>query len=162
MTDSAQKVCVFTGHRDVRYKHDLLICAAMDEVCEMVDLFIVGGARGADTIALLRVIDRAKRGKRFPKTKIVVPGRYTDQPKEARDAIAEAILVIGSELIELKKNVDGASLKERNHVMIDMAKPPIDGFVLAYFRKIYKSGTWSAMAYAARHSVPVKEIPLGE
>lgn len=139
------KIVVFTAHRDVITEHSSLITEQTKIFCSDADHFIVGGARGGDTIGLSAVCDLIETGKRLPVT-VVVPATLDKQPAEARQVVSRALLLGGS-LIEMGLPYNASTLKLRNQRMVDLAWELGECTLLAYWRNIYKSGTYSTINY---------------
>ena len=144
---------VFTGHRDVAHGHDLLIRNNISHHSNASMIFI-GGARGADTIAM-----REAHRCAIPIT-VVVAATLNDQPGSFIDEFNK--LPIRPRLIEMGLPYNADSLKKRNHLMVDTAilEYGLDVQVLAYWDGRFRSGTYSAMCYAKRKSIQVRYIKL--
>ncbi len=163
--EPANKSVCCTGHRDVLLDHSGLINSFISEVCESADEIVLGGAIGFDTIVLGLVCDRADVGLKIPSNIIVIVADTLDrQPVEAIRMIVRAKVACDARLIfvELESGYNAAALKYRNHVMIDRSlRAGQESFLLTYWRGIYKSGTWSAISYAKKNYLAVRNIVTG-
>jgi hypothetical protein len=138
-------ILVLTAHRDVLPGHDVLIADQVKAICQNADGLFVGGAKGGDSIALASACDLIESGKHLPVT-IVVPATATQQPAEARGVIGRAVS-LGAKIVELGLPYTALALKERNRQMVDLAWEAGTVTLLAYWRGIYKSGTYSCIKY---------------
>ena len=108
------------------------------------------------------VVNMAVVGKHFPAVTVIVAAELNDQPADAVLSIKTAQKVLGDKfsLIELKKSYNADGLKARNREMLDRAVMAGNPHLFAYWRGIFKSGTYSAICYARKVSVPVQVITL--
>lgn len=158
METLVSSTAAFTGHRDVRPGHFDLIIEAVYQVADMVDTFVVGGASGADTIALNALCMLAELGGRSPQIVVVVPHTIEVQPEDAKRMIRSAIL-LGADVIEMKIGLSAQSYKARNQVMVDKAvKSGPGSLLLSYYNNISRSGTAHAMNYARGRGLPIKYV----
>ena len=77
-----QKICMFTGHRDIRAEHVTLLTEWLDKtveglIAEGYTDFCAGGAIGFDTLAALKVIEK-KEKYGFIKLHLFLPCRDQD------------------------------------------------------------------------------------
>lgn len=152
---------VFSGHRSVQLEHAELIRQAVQLACERASHFFFGGAAGADTVALLSIVELSVTSTaKMPAITVIVPAVASSQPQAAQEAIAQAARVLGDKfnLVEMGLSYNADSLKARNREMIDRAIALGNPELLCYFTKIWKSGTWSAMSYAGKNDVPITQI----
>lgn len=146
---------LFTGHRDVSDGHNELIVEYVKREIAGAGHFFVGGARGSDNIALSTVCDMIDAGelpKEFP-ISIVVPATASQQPAESRGVIGRAVQ-LGAKVVELGLPYTKLALKERNRQMVDLAWEAGQCQLLAYWRGIYQSGTYSCIRYYMGSSGP--------
>ena len=157
------RAAVFTGHRDVRDGHAALISRRVLEVCNVVDEFVVGGADGADTIALDAVCDLTASGAMAPHMVVIVPDFASSQSGRSRESTTRAV-ELGAELIELRLGLTPLSYKSRNRAMVDRVGKVMrqNGYVgslcLAYWNGIYRSGTYHAISYSESLCIPISYV----
>jgi uncharacterized phage-like protein YoqJ len=148
------KIISITGHRKVSVVDHDRIFAAMKVLVRnpTVDAIYVGGALGADTIAL-RAAAEYREGKK-PHITVVVPDTADKQPWDARKYFH-----LADEVVELKKPIQKsdnfAAFKERNAYLVDHAS-----VVVAFFSGNWASGTGHALRYAKSRGVETREIKV--
>lgn len=141
---------VVSGHRDLVDGDEDIIHKAMAEFIGYgeFDYIMFGGARGADTVALMCALDLRKAPLRLV---VVVPDTLAVQPRDTWGASQHA-----DRVIELGHAITSAdrfwSLHHRNEFMIDWVAP--DGRLLAFWNGM-KSGTANAVHYAQDMGVEV-------
>ncbi len=153
------KNIVFTGHREVLDGHAELIESAVASLIKDAGHFIVGGALGADTIALNYMCHAVSIGSTC-KPIVVLPDYVRTVPLGARNIVHKSI-EYGADIIELGQGYSAESLKARNRAMVDKAVTLGEPEMLAYWREIFRSGTWSAMSYAKKSNVHINYVPVG-
>jgi hypothetical protein len=156
-----RKSVVFSGHRNLAINHVESIVQAVTSACDRASNVFLGGAAGFDTLALLRICDLIQFDKReVPHVWVVVPAVLAQQPQLSQCAVERAMRLCNDRftLIEMGRSYNGESLKARNREMIDRAIELGDPELVCYFTGIWKSGTYSAMCYAKKKSVPITQI----
>jgi hypothetical protein len=148
------KIVSITGHRNVSVRDVDRIYAAMKVLVNnpTVDAIYVGGALGADTIALRAAADYRK-GKR-PWLTVVVPDKAVNQPQDARKHfhLADEVIELGN---PITRDDGYESFKVRNVYLVDIASS-----VVAFYSGKRASGTGHAIGYAKSRGVPVHEIKM--
>jgi pimeloyl-ACP methyl ester carboxylesterase len=141
-----------TANRNLTRRDEATIGARCRELCALSpDEVIVGGARGGDTVALVAVARY-----RGPATAlvVVVPGTLAEQPREAQEAVRLWCSLGRDVVIELGLTITAAdgfeAFKVRNRVMVDRGT-----HALGFWNGDRRSGTYSALAYAARLGRPL-------
>ena len=124
MTQSIEKACCFTGHRDLPKNEREQLRRDLDTVIENlytlsgVDTFISGGALGFDTLAAEAVIE-AKR--RHPDIRLVFALPCTDHSKLWRESDASKFRVLSlyaSEIFCMRESYTRGCMHERNRFML--------------------------------------------
>ena len=146
-----------TGSRSFRYSSAELISSKMLWlVTELdVDTICFGGAKGADTIALSKVLEFRKSA-RFvlPKLIVILPNKLESQPPETHYTTR-----LADEVIELGLRITAEDHYEayhaRNRSIVDRSDE-----IVAFWNGDYASGTWSCIKYAKSVKKPVEEIRL--
>ena len=140
-----------TANRNLTRRDEATIDARCADLCALSPAeVIVGGARGGDTAALVAVARH-----RGPATAlvVVVPGTLAEQPREAREAVRLWCSPGRDVVIELGLTITAAdgfeAFKVRNRVMLDRGTHG-----LGFWNGDRRSGTYSALAYAARIGRP--------
>lgn len=152
---------VFSGHRNVNLEHAKLIGDAVERACDRASHMFLGGAAGADSLALMTIVGLAVTStKEIPFVTVIVPSTLEKQPQVAQEVILQARRVLGDRfaLVEMGRDYNAETLKARNREMIDRAIALGNPELLCYFTKIWKSGTYSAMHYAGKQGVPITQI----
>ncbi|MFC6080836.1 hypothetical protein [Sphaerisporangium aureirubrum] len=116
--------------------------------------FYIGGASGVDSLTLLWLASETRA-----ELVVVVPGVLSDQPADARRAVA---VVRGrgrlGELVQLAHpaHPSAEAYHHRNRWMVDRS-----GFVIGFPRAgITEGGTWHTLHYAAEHRKPRLILPV--
>ncbi|WP_318202980.1 hypothetical protein [Streptomyces sp. SCL15-4] len=114
--------------------------------------FYIGGAKGIDSLTLLWLAGHTQS-----RITIVVPGTVTQQPAEARQAIARCRDRI-AEIVELgAAELRTPAYHARNRHMVDRAQMVL-GFPLGGPEGT--SGTWQTINYAASQGKPRLIVPI--
>ncbi|MFC4052866.1 DNA-processing protein DprA [Actinomadura syzygii] len=114
--------------------------------------FHLGGASGIDSLALRWLADETEA-----ELVVIAPGRLTEQPKDAQDAVA-GVRAGGrlAELVELGGSLNTEGYFTRNRWMVDRS-----GFVIGFpLKGTTSSGTWYTIDYAANQHKPRLIMPV--
>jgi hypothetical protein len=116
--------------------------------------FYIGGASGIDSLTLLWLASETRT-----ELVVVVPGALSDQPADARHAVA---VVRGhdrlGELVQLTHpaHPSAEAYHHRNRWMVDRS-----AFVIGFPRAgVAEGGTWQTLDYAAEHRKPRLILPV--
>lgn len=121
----ATEVCCFTGHRDISYEHmeEVLtrLTAAVDRLYRQgIRTFLVGGARGFDTLAAIQLINLRRH--LYPNLKLVLVRPCTGQadrwpPQE--QALYNTVRREADLDILLSDHYYNGCMQKRNAFMVD-------------------------------------------
>ena len=151
------KTCCFTGHREIpNEEYALVYKKTREQIMVLIDKgierFIVGGARGFDTLAATLLLEIRQN---FPHIKIIVAVPYRAQAKgfsESDLAVYNEILSLADELVVLSEDYYKGCLHVRNRYMVDES-----AYIISYLRKT-SGGSVFTTDYARKKGIEVIEV----
>ncbi len=152
-----EKICCFTGHRNISDNDRAAVTAALrvllpDLISEGVTLFRTGGALGFDTLAAEEIL-RIKRN--FPEVKLHIFVPCLDQNKYYSDEQKAVYL----KHINAADKIMCISKKYYNGCMLDRNREMVNGadLCIAYLRR-QSGGTAYTVNYAEKNGVKVIRV----
>lgn len=154
--------CCFTGHRDIKPKHEPLMNKALEIslralIADGYFIFAVGGALGFDTLAAEAVLSMKKE---FPQIRLAVVAPCADQTdswKESDKRRYERIREAADEYICMSAKYTSDCMKKRNRCLVDMSAACV------CYCLHERSGTAQTVGFAKEQAAQIIDIvPLLE
>ena len=123
MSEITSNICCFTGHRDIPAAHLKLLSAQLDRVLTTligagITVFRTGGARGFDTLAALKVLERREADPRI-RLELILPCRDQTRGWEGFDRNAyEYVLTRADSVTVLHETYQTGCMFERNRALV--------------------------------------------
>ena len=153
----SNKICMFTGHRQIETRDITAMPRALDLLLEELIAdgytdFRCGGAQGFDTIAALKVLEKKKK---YPQIKLHLFLPCRDQANlwsEQAQAVYRAVMARADSTRYICESYTHGCMHARNRAMVDGSD-----LCVAYCTSL-RGGTAYTVEYAQKNGVAVRGI----
>lgn len=151
------RICMFTGHRNIEYRHAKTLPQQLDELLERLieegyTEFRAGGAVGFDTFAALKVLEKRKKYG-FVKLHLFLPCQ--DQEKKWKENMKASYYFVKEQADTVRyisEEYHSGCMQQRNRAMVDGSE-----LCVAYCGRS-SGGSAYALGYAKQKGLEVINI----